>query len=86
MLCDTLAEAEDAAVLSFILLENETIVAEKSSYTVTDGDAFTDGVGRKVCTAIADNYRSVQGDYSTRKQGVGTSSVFRSLLLRLIPA
>ena len=49
LLCDSLLDAEDAAALSFVLLQNETIVAEKSSYTAIDGGAFTDGIGRKVC-------------------------------------
>ena len=49
LLCDSLLDAEDAAALSFVLLQNETIVAEKSSYTAFDGGAFTDGIGRKVC-------------------------------------
>lgn len=50
LLCDTLANAEDAAALSFVLLEDERVVAEQTSYTVTGGEAFTDGIGRKVCS------------------------------------
>ena len=49
LLCDTLAYAEDAAALSFALLQNETVTAEKSYYAVTNGEVFTDGIGRKVC-------------------------------------
>eukprot|EP00904_Undaria_pinnatifida_P008017 jgi/Undpi1/4345/HiC_scaffold_17.g07711.m1 len=55
LLCDTLAVAEDALFLSFVLLDDETIVAAKSSYTVANGSTFTDGVGRKVWTGIVTN-------------------------------
>lgn len=48
LLCDTLGEAEDADALSFVLLNNESVIAEKSSFTVATGDAFTDSIGRKV--------------------------------------
>lgn len=48
LLCDTLVDAEDAAVLNFALLNGEAVIAERTSYTVTDGDAFTDGITRKV--------------------------------------
>lgn len=63
LLCDTLEEAEDAAFLSFLLLENESIVAEKSSYIVTSGGAFTDGIGRKVRPTAAD----YSGELNARK-------------------
>ena len=46
--CHTLVVAEDASMLSFITHESESIVAERLSYTVTSGDAFTDGIVRKV--------------------------------------
>lgn len=48
LLCDSLVNAEDAATLSFVLLEGERVVADQTSYTVTDGDAFSDGIGRRV--------------------------------------
>lgn len=48
LLCDTLVEAEDADALSFVLLNNESVIAEKSSFTVVTGDPFTDDIGRKV--------------------------------------
>lgn len=50
--CHTLVVAEDASTLSFITHENESIVAERSSYTTTSGDAFTDGIIRKVCVLL----------------------------------
>lgn len=53
LLCDTLVLAEGAGLLSFTVHERETIVAEQLSYTVMDGGAFTDGIGRKVSTANA---------------------------------
>lgn len=56
LLCDTLANAEDAAALSFVLLEDERVIAEQTSYTVTDGEAFTDGIGRKVCVYLRVKY------------------------------
>ena len=61
LLCDTLADAEDAAALSFALLQNETVTAEKSYYAVTNGEVFTDGIGRKVCvTRFAHILRSTK--------------------------
>lgn len=58
LLCDTLEVAEDAAFLSFIIHEGDTIVAEKSSYTVAEGDSFTDGIGRRV-GAIRNNRKCI---------------------------
>lgn len=49
LLCDTLEEAEDADALSFLLLNDESVIAEKSSFTAATGDPFTDNIGRKVC-------------------------------------
>ena len=49
LLCDSLVNAEDASTLAFVLLEGERVVADQTSYTVKDGEAFTDGIGRKVC-------------------------------------
>lgn len=49
LLCDSLANAEDAPALSFILLDGERVVAEQTSYTVTGGDPFSDEIGRQVC-------------------------------------
>lgn len=58
LLCDSLVNAENAESLSFVLLEDERVVAQQTSYVVTDGDAFSDGIGRKVrlqrqqCTVV----------------------------------
>lgn len=50
--CHTLVVAEDASTLSFITHKSESIVAERLAYTVTSGDAFTDGFVRKVCVCL----------------------------------
>lgn len=42
VMCDSLGPAEDAAALSFVI-HNETIVAERTSYTFTSGSIFEDG-------------------------------------------
>lgn len=49
LLCDSLANAEDADALSFVLLNDNRVIAVQTSYTVIDGSAFTDGIGRKAC-------------------------------------
>ncbi|CAN0434427.1 unnamed protein product, partial [Laminaria digitata] len=55
LLCDSLVNAEDADALSFPLINNERVIAEKTSYTVTNGDAFTDDIGRRVWTGEVTN-------------------------------
>lgn len=48
LLCESLRNAEDADALLFLVLNDERVIAEKSTYTFTTGDIFTDGVGRHV--------------------------------------
>lgn len=48
LMCDSLILAEDANALSFVVTNNEIVVAEKLSYTEISGEAFTDNIGRKV--------------------------------------
>lgn len=48
VMCDSLVVAEDAVSLSFVIHE-ETLVAERSSYTFTPGGIFEDGLDRHVC-------------------------------------
>ena len=50
LLCKSLAEAEDAAALSFLVLSEERVVAGRTAYGFTAGDIFTDSVGRHVRT------------------------------------
>lgn len=44
LVCDSLALAIDAAALSFVI-QDETLIADRASYTFTSGDAFEDGIG-----------------------------------------
>lgn len=48
LLCESLENAEDAGALSFLILDNDNIIAEKTSYVYTPGDIFSDGTGRHV--------------------------------------
>ncbi|CAM9760210.1 unnamed protein product [Ascophyllum nodosum] len=48
LLCDSLAQAEDAPTLRFSMSPSETFTAEKTSYSVFPGETFSDGIIRKV--------------------------------------
>lgn len=47
VICDSPVAAEDAPALSFVVHE-ETLVAERSSYTFTPGSIFEDDADRHV--------------------------------------
>lgn len=53
LLCDSLAGAEDATMLSFAIPGAEIVTAKESSYMVVAGDAFSDAIGRKVTVAYS---------------------------------
>ncbi|CBN79561.1 conserved unknown protein [Ectocarpus siliculosus] len=52
LLCDSLVQAEDAPLLQFALSANETIIANRTSYTVVSGETFTGGVGRRIWNGV----------------------------------
>ncbi|CAM9859654.1 unnamed protein product, partial [Ectocarpus fasciculatus] len=48
LLCESLVEAPESTLLRFAITSNETVVATRTSFSVVDGDVFTDSIDRKV--------------------------------------
>ncbi|CAM9223389.1 unnamed protein product, partial [Ectocarpus sp. 6 AP-2014] len=48
LLCESLLEAPESTLLRFAINSNETVVATRTSFSVVDGDVFTDSIDRKV--------------------------------------
>ncbi|CAM9251578.1 unnamed protein product, partial [Ectocarpus sp. 12 AP-2014] len=48
LLCESLVEAPESTLLRFAINSNETVVATRTSFSVVDGDVFTDSIDRKV--------------------------------------
>eukprot|EP00903_Cladosiphon_okamuranus_P011188 g10557.t1 len=48
LLCDSLVEAENAPLLQFAISANETLVVNRTSYSVASGETFTGGVARRM--------------------------------------
>eukprot|EP00752_Nemacystus_decipiens_P010084 g8986.t1 len=52
LLCDTLDEAPGSTKLRFTISSEETVAAERTSYSEFDGSAFSDGLPRKIWKGI----------------------------------